>query len=377
MTGRSYPNGVDVEVTAVADVSRSTVAAWRDLCHRAVEPNPFFSPELVLPAAEFLDGQACHLVSVSDSGRLLACLPVRSPTHWGPAPLRVARTWRHKYCFLGTPLVDGDSSAGPAALHRLMSALGECPGRPQVAFLEMVNMDGAVASWMRPLMTTAGGSAVVYASRTRGVLYRSACREQDVRLTRRRLRLRRRLEREIGASLRVVERSDAAGLEAFLQLEASGWKGRQGTALASNPKHAQLLRRWCATLEEERRLQVLFLEAGDRPLAAQVNVFGGDELFGFKVAYDERFARRSPGVLLELEARELWCTSGRGTFVDSCAAEHNNVVNRVFPGRRTLGTLLLPLGGMVSSAAVATVPRVRDYVHRLRNHRVEVLSRRR
>ncbi|PZR90147.1 MAG: hypothetical protein DLM67_18355 [Candidatus Nephthysia bennettiae] len=329
-----------------------------------MEPNPFFRPEVVLPAAEFLDSRACYLATVSDNDRLLACLPVRSSTRWGRALLPMVRTWKHQYCFLGTPLVDSDPSVGPAALRRLMSGLRECPGRPQVALLEMVNMDGPLASWMRPLMAVAGGSAVMYGSRTRGILHRSVCEGPDVRLARRRLRLRRRLEREIGAPVQLVDRSDAVGVESFLQLEASGWKGRQGSALASNPNHAQLLRRWSATLEEEQRLQVLFLQAGDLPLAAQVNVLDGDGLFGFKVAYDERFARRSPGVLLELEARELWCANGPGTFVDSCAGENNRIINRVFPGRRSLGTLLLPLGGLVSSAAVATAPHVGKYVHR-------------
>jgi CelD/BcsL family acetyltransferase involved in cellulose biosynthesis len=366
---RGYPKGVDVEVLAVTDVSQATVTAWRDLCHRAVEPNPFFHPELVLAAAECLDGRGCYVLTVSDNERLLACLPVRSPTRWGPAPFPMARTWKHQYCFLGTPLVDRDPSVGPAALRRLMTGLGRCPGRPRAALLEMVNMDGPLESWMRPLMTVAGGSAVIYGSRTRGILHRSMCEERDVRLVRRLLRLRRRLEREIGAPLQLVDRSDAAGVEAFLQLEAAGWKGRQGSALASNPNHAQLLRRWCATLEKEGRLQVLFLQAGDLPLAAQVNLLDGDGLFGFKVAYDERFARRSPGVLLELEARELWCANGQGSFVDSCAGEDNRLVNRVFPGRRTLVTLLLPLGGLVSSAAVATAPRVRNYLHRWRSPR--------
>jgi CelD/BcsL family acetyltransferase involved in cellulose biosynthesis len=349
---------------AVHDVSPAMVAAWRELCHRAVEPNPFFRPELVLLAAELLDSRRCHLVAVSHHERLLACLPVRSPSRWGPARLPLARTWKHEYCFLGTPLVDRDSSLGPVALLRLISGLKRCPGRPRAALLEFVSMDGPLADWMRPLMAVAGGPGVVYGWRTRGVLDRSLCQEEDVGLARRRRRLRRRLEREMGAPVRLVDRSDAAGVEAFLRLEASGWKGRQGTAIASDPRHAELLRRWSAALEIEHRLQVLFLEADGLPIAVQVNVVDGDGLFAFKVAYDERFARRSPGALLELEARDLWCANGPGTFVDSCAAEDNAIVNRVFPGRRSLGTLLMPLGGPVATVAVATAPRLRDYVKR-------------
>jgi CelD/BcsL family acetyltransferase involved in cellulose biosynthesis len=361
-------------VTALSEVSPSMVTAWEKLSRRAVEPNPFFGPELVLPAAGAFDSRGCYLVTVSNGDRLLACLPVRCPTRWGLVPLPLACTWRHQYCFLGTPLVDSDPATGPLALHRLLSGLRECPGRPRVALLESLSMDGILASWMRHLMPEAGGPAVVYASSTRGVLDENSCRQPDVRLLRRRLRLRRRLERELGAPLQLVQRPDAAGVEAFLKLEASGWKGRQGTALVCRPTHAELVRQWCASLAEEGRLQALFLQVDERPIAAQLNVLDGNGLFGFKVAYEEGLAHRSPGVLLELEARELWCASGPGSFVDSCAGQHNEVVNRVFPGRRTLATLLLPLSGFVSSAAVAATPRLRKYARSWR-YRAMALAR--
>src|SRR5438094_10174810 len=104
---------------AVADLSPSTVTAWRDLCVRAVERNPFFRPELVLPAADLLHGRDCHLVTVSHGGRLLACLLVRGPSRWRPTPRPMARPWRPQSCFLGPPLVDRDPSLCTGALRRL------------------------------------------------------------------------------------------------------------------------------------------------------------------------------------------------------------------------------------------------------------------
>jgi hypothetical protein len=35
----------------LADLTARDVAAWRDLAARAVEPNPFFEPDFVLPPA--------------------------------------------------------------------------------------------------------------------------------------------------------------------------------------------------------------------------------------------------------------------------------------------------------------------------------------
>src|SRR5271167_1614573 len=61
----------------VQDLQARDVHAWRDLAARAAEPNPFFEPECVLPAARHLGGPAPALLIVKDrGGEWLACLPV-------------------------------------------------------------------------------------------------------------------------------------------------------------------------------------------------------------------------------------------------------------------------------------------------------------
>ena len=44
------------------------------------------------------------------------------------------------------------------------------------------------------------------------------------------------------------------------------------------------------------RLQLLALTAGERTAALKCNLLAGDEVFCFKIAYDEAYARFSPGV---------------------------------------------------------------------------------
>ena len=53
-------------------------AAWSDLADRAVEPNPFFRPEFVLPSVRHHDVPV-ELIVVRDEtrSRWVACLPVR------------------------------------------------------------------------------------------------------------------------------------------------------------------------------------------------------------------------------------------------------------------------------------------------------------
>ena len=110
------------------------------------------------------------------------------------------------------------------------------------------------------------------------------------------------LARELGAELEVVDETASAGaVEAFLELERSGWKGQHQTALASDNDHAAFFTSICAALSEQGRLELLCLRAGDRRVAMKCNIYAGEGGFCFKIAYDEQLARFSPGVQLERE----------------------------------------------------------------------------
>ena len=73
--------GVPTRLISLSDLSDEQVDAWRRLAARAAEPNPFFEPEFVLPAAaRSTDGRGALLVLERD-GEWLACLPVRPARH--------------------------------------------------------------------------------------------------------------------------------------------------------------------------------------------------------------------------------------------------------------------------------------------------------
>ena len=78
------------------------------LVAQSAEPNPFFEPEYVLPAAELLGGRRLGLLVVREGDGWAACLPVHRPRRWHRVPLGCVASWQHRYCFLGTPLVRTD-----------------------------------------------------------------------------------------------------------------------------------------------------------------------------------------------------------------------------------------------------------------------------
>jgi hypothetical protein len=167
-------------------------------------------------------------------------------------------------------------------------------------------------------------------------------------------RRRRELGRRLGAELRVVDRAASdphAAIEEFLQLEASGWKGRSGTALLRRPGHARFFRETCRAFASQGRLMLLSLQAGSRVVAQSTALVGGDGLFGFKKTYDERLARWSPGTLLDLEVLAWFHQRTDLAWLDTCSSVDNQGASQVFRDRRPIGAMLLPTSRLGSAAA--------------------------
>lgn len=91
-------------------------------------------------------------------------------------------------------------------------------------------------------------------------------------------------------------------LETFLRLEASGWKGRRGTALLADPPAAALYRGFAAAAAERGWLRLLLLEVAGRPVAGDLACAFTGTTFMLKTAYDEELAAHSPGLVLRGEA---------------------------------------------------------------------------
>jgi CelD/BcsL family acetyltransferase involved in cellulose biosynthesis len=279
-----------------------------------------------------------------------ACLPVRRYSRWHRLPLPGISTWRHTYCLLGTPLV------APDAVEESVPAIVEAMRRsPRVAFaaLEWVPVDGPVAAALHRVE-----AAPVELDRiTRPTLLRRA--ENDyldgqVKGKHRRefRRVAKAVSDELGAELELVDRAeDPDAIEAFLELERSGWKGREGTALASNPDHAEFFRQASRAFAARGELELLFLEAGGRVAAARHTLLCGDASFCFKVAYDERLGRYSPGRELELQLIDRFHRAQHPAWMDSCADGGNDLFERLWPDRRTLVTQAYPAPGALGLVA--------------------------
>lgn len=104
-----------------------------------------------------------------------------------------------------------------------------------------------------------------------------------------------------------------AAYDEFLALEAAGWKGAAGTALANIPMERELLR---AYLSVAPGAEVRTLRIDGQPAASQLTVAMAGSLFLLKLAYDERLARLGPGNLLMANLLETCCADAAIDRID-------------------------------------------------------------
>ena len=108
---------------------------------------------------------------------------------------------------------------------------------------------------------------------------------------------RHKLAREAGVRFDVAatESEINAVFDTFLAIEASGWKGAKGTAIACRPELVRFYRRLIAQFAPEDRLRISTLSVGEHAIAAQFCPLDGDTLYVYKLGYDEEYSRFAPG----------------------------------------------------------------------------------
>lgn len=331
-------------------------AAWDALALRAGTPNPFFETWYLLPGlARFDPHERVRIAALMRGDEPEALVPLQRARRYGRHPLPHLAVWLHANAFLGAPLVTegmeeafwealldhADRNAGTAAfLHAaalpLETALAEAllrVGARQGRQVVLVHREE------RAMLASPLGPAA-YLEQALPGKKRKELRRQHARLA------------EQGALTR-VRRDDADGIgawiEQFLALEARGWKGSAGSALACAHETAGLFREAMELAAVNGRLERLSLELDGEPIAMLATLLAPPGAFSFKTAFDERFARFSPGVLLQLENLALLERAGV-RWADSCAAPDHPMIDALWRERRAIGRFSIAIGGAARRA---------------------------
>jgi Acetyltransferase (GNAT) domain len=373
----------DAQLTVIVEDDEAGLekhlAAWDKLATAALEPNVFYEPWMLLPALRHLRRSAKLLfvfvyakpAQGDEAPVLCGFFPLERVAHYKNLPVGALRLWKYIHCFLANPLLRPEAVAQcfkavfdwAAADSRGSTLLefGDIPGdgpfwKAFVEFLEehrhpFLIFECATRALLRPR-----ADAKTYFDAALSNKRRRTLRQQETALKR------------LGTVDYAVLAGDgdlAAWTADFLRLESSGWKAHEGTALSCNEAERQFFLACMEDAFRRGRLMMLALRLDGRPIAQLCNFLCRNGSFAFKVAFDEAYARHSPGVLLEIENiaevhRHEWIR-----WMDSCSAPGPSLTKRIWLDRRIIQTVLVASGKKPGSFLISVLPFMQWAFHRI------------
>ncbi len=298
VTAEVYRGGVEI-IDRLAD-------EWRELCDAGGSDLPFVRPEWIAahvrafsPAGELL------LITARVEGRLSLVLPllVEHSRFYG-LPVRKLRspTNSHSPAF-DLVLRHDDEVAADVAWELLkdlpdwdMIEMQDVPdGGALEVLLRLAREDGWPTgrweSWQSPVLTFPGaGITLNKALASVNSKFRSTVR-----------RHKRKLEELGPLRLRRVDAPEMDELARFYDLEQSGWKGKEGTAIACSSETRQFYDELAHTAADHGYLALYLLESGDRLVATQYGLTHHRRHFPLKSAFDESLREYGAGQVIVLE----------------------------------------------------------------------------
>jgi len=342
--------GIRVEVHSSAAALRALVPDWEALAADAAEPNPFYEHWMLLPALEAYGAEGFRCIAVWDNGTLAGLFPMRLVRGWRRMPLTALCSYRHRNMLICTPLIRQRSAA------LCVTALLRSGLAPLVEF-DWISAGGPFFGAMAEAAADGRWPWMITDVYSRALLVR----ERDPRESfnsNMKNNLRRWQARLAAAGplvpVRLARDGDlAAWTQEFMRLEASGWKGRAGTALSCRDDDRRFVGAVFAEAFRRGRLQITGLDLDGKPLARHIMLTAGEGAFSFKLAYDETHAKCSPGILAEVDnVRQFMDTPGL-RWIDSNTARQSTGYARVWKDRRTVQRVAVGVRGAGTLAMVA------------------------
>ncbi len=283
--------GIEVHrtIAAVAD-------EWDALADEVVAP-PFMRPGWFTAWGEAFAASGLTIVTLTRSGRLAAVLPLIERRGAG----RSATNFH-------SPRFD-ILAADEAAVRDLAQAV--FARRPRSMILKLVDPDAASTQRWLGCAVDAGYTTRVETILTSPFIDTTGTWEAyEARIdTKVKADLRRRRRRMADEGQIAIEVCDGsvdldALLEEGFRVEAAGWKGAAGTAIAAHPATRRFygqIARWAA---ERGLLRLCFLRLDGVAIAFEFDLEAGGAHYALKGGYDEAFRRFAPAKVLRMDLIE-------------------------------------------------------------------------
>lgn len=351
---------ISVECLPVLDALAQHSDDLRALNARALHPNPLMASASLLPAVKLLNDASAQIEAIlvwqsyTDTTtdklvdrRLVGWFAVRKTRALLLAGPQYTETWHHLYSYIGHPIID--RLHGDVTLRALFDFALPSTGAHKRLMLSKIPGSGPLFDAIKAVALDKNLLMHEFGRHERAALCTDLSGEDYLKSTlsskkrKEFRRLKNRLADNGEVEFEAYQPADDIGpwIDDFLQLEASGWKGRKHTAFENRADWTEFLRTSTTRLAAEGHIKIWRLTVDGKTVAITIAHHFGAHAWLTKIAYDEEYAKYSPGVLLVLEVTKAAADDATITDFDSCAIPDHPMINRLWREKVAISDLLI------------------------------------
>lgn len=344
MTWRSQP----LSLEAVDGL----VEPWADLADHAIEKNIFLSPWFVRASIPLFKTNP-EIISIWEGEQLISLFLASADRGYAKLPIGFHRSALHPHQFLATPLVRENCSRSFAeGVFKWIDAL---PQKCSFALFTHLTGEGEIDASLRKISAEQGRKSFEVSRFRRAAVEGGGNGMAHLRKSRRRSLERSMKKLEEKGPVTFTRLDDEAALDDwlgdFFRIENSGWKREGKTSIEQNPQDISFYRQIAADAFKAGNLNFFRLSVGDKPIAYTFDLVHGPFVYCMKCAHDLEFRKFAPGVLMEFETLKFYGSDGAAAIVDSCSSPDNQMLNDLWPERKTVIGLAIARKSWLHEAA--------------------------
>ena len=347
-------NLIHAKVCHSATDLKCLIDQWHHLQANALEPSIAAAPGWFAPMFQHAGGPENNVSVIAtgaeDASYLTGIFPLQMQQNRWLAPVPVLTTWVNDFSFSGLPTVSsGDTQE---SLKAMLDCAASHFGARAVLF-QKIPSAGNFATSLTETAYSLNLSATRFDPFERACLntgknfdtwYQESFKRKK-RKEFRRLRTRLSEQGKLELCVHVAGKPLKQWIGEFVALEQAGWKGRRGTAIACQTGMADFLTHTLGALHETDDLIFWKLALNGKPIAMLFGMISGNRAWLGKIAYDEAYARYSPGVLLILDATADFLSRPNIEMVDSSAVPDHPMINHIWRDRLAMSDLMIATPG--------------------------------
>ena len=348
--------------------------SWAWLEQNACWKNPSLESNYLIPALKHLASENIRVLVVenkqarsSDPHRLAGVIPFVSKGF--KLPFKCLEIWKHDQCFDATPLLARENT------EQIWSTICQFLKAEGIGLLNLdtVSAESCFASVIENTARALDQSIFHRNQFTRAAFQPSESADQYMaefvsKNTRKKFR---RMNRQLEELAEVTYETSTPSSDfdfltrEFMRIEASGWKGRNNTALNSNQSTFRFYEELIERSSRAEKARFLSLNLGGKPIAMLSDLQSGSTVYSYKTAFDESFAKYSPGLLAELKNLEF-LHRDKIVLADSCTEPDNSTINRIWGQQLRFQSVVIGLKTGLPKLAVQAFPWMQRVVRTLK-----------